>query len=105
VLRRQHPQAGCEKDDLAREDTQLTLTTLLRTCAAWETDNTNDVSSLDVFVLLLEGCVGLGLLQLAHDLDVGTLCLAWTWLVTAIALYVTCTYKRRSAASWRRSAV
>jgi hypothetical protein len=76
VLRRQHPQAGCEKDDLAREDTQLALTTLLGACASGEANDTNDVSSLDVLVLGLEGCVGLRLLQLAHDLDVGALCLA-----------------------------
>jgi hypothetical protein len=77
VLCGQHPQAWCEEDDLAGKDTQLTLTTLLGTCAAGVPNDTDDVASLDVLVLVRKGDVGLGLLQLAHDLDRGALCLAW----------------------------
>jgi hypothetical protein len=77
VLRWQHPQAGREKNHLAREDTQLTLTTLLWASATWISDDTNDVSTLDVLMLLLEGYVGLGFLQLTHDLDIDTLSLAY----------------------------
>jgi hypothetical protein len=76
VLRWQHPQAGREKNDFASEDTQFTLTTLLGTGATWESDDTDDISTLDVLMLLLEGYVGLGFLQLTHDLDVDTLSLA-----------------------------
>lgn len=70
VLRWQHPQAGGEKNDLSGEDTEFTLTSLLGVCAAREADDTDDVASLDVLVLLLEGYIGLGFLQLAHDLDI-----------------------------------
>ena len=76
MLRRQHPQAGREKDHLAREDAQLTLTTLLGAGATWVSNDTDDVSTLDVLMLLLKGHVGLGFLQLTHDLDVDTLSLA-----------------------------
>lgn len=76
MLGRQHSQAWRQEDDLPGKDTEFTFTTLLGICATWESDNADDVSSLDVLVLLLKGNVGLGLLQLAHDLDCDTLCLA-----------------------------
>jgi hypothetical protein len=76
VFRWQHSQARSEKDYFAREDTQLALTTLLGTCATWEADDTDDVSTLDVLMLLLKRYVGLGFLQLAHDLNLGALSLA-----------------------------
>jgi hypothetical protein len=88
VLRRQHPQARCEKDDLPGEDTELALTTLLRACPAWEADDADDVSALYVLVLLLEGGVGLGFLQLAHDLDGGALSLACILLDLNIYCYL-----------------
>jgi hypothetical protein len=76
VLCWQHPQAGCEKDHFTSKDTELALATLLGACPAGEANNTDYVTSLDVLVLLLEGRVGLGLLQLAHDLNRGAFCLA-----------------------------
>ena len=76
MFRWQHSQARSEKDYFAREDTQLALTTLLGTCATWEADDTDDVSTLDVLMLLLKRYVGLGFLQLAHDLNLGALSLA-----------------------------
>ena len=81
MLCRQHPQAWCEENDFAREDTQLALTTLLGVGSSGETNDTNDITTLDVLMLLLEGYVCLGLLQLAHDLDANTLCLAYMSLV------------------------
>jgi hypothetical protein len=77
VLGRQHLQAWCEQDHLPGEDAELALTTLLGTCPAWEPDDADDVSALDVLVLLLEGNVGLGFLQLTHDLDGDALSLAY----------------------------
>jgi hypothetical protein len=77
----QHAQAWCEEDDLAGKDTELSLTTLLGVCSAGETNHTNDVSTLDVLVLLLEWYIGLGFLQLAHDLNGNTLCLAYSTLM------------------------
>lgn len=62
MLRWQHPQAGSKEDHFAREDTQLAFTTLLGTCATWEADDTDDVSTLDVLMLLLKRYVGLGFL-------------------------------------------
>jgi hypothetical protein len=78
VLCWQHPQAWCEKDDLPGKDAELALTTLLGICPAWVPDDADDVSALDVLMLLLEWYVGLGFLQLAHDLDSDALSLACT---------------------------
>jgi hypothetical protein len=76
VLGGQHPQAGCEEDDLGGEDAELTVTALLGGSAARETDDTDNVATLDVLVLLREGDIALGVLQLAHDLDGDALGLA-----------------------------
>jgi hypothetical protein len=88
VLCRQHPQAWCEEDHLPGEDTELALTTLLGTCPAWESDNTDEVSALDILVLLLERNVGLGFLQLTHDLDGNTLSLAYVLLDMTVCCYL-----------------
>jgi hypothetical protein len=77
MLCRQHAQAWCEQDDFTGKDAELALTTLLGTCAAWVSNDADDVSTLNVLVLLLEGSVGLGLLQLAHDLNGHTFSLAY----------------------------
>lgn len=84
VLCRQHPQTWRQEDYLAGEDTQLAFTTLLGRCASREANDANDVTTLDVLVLLLERCIGLGLLQLAHDLYRNAFCLAYTLLASAI---------------------
>jgi hypothetical protein len=76
VLCRQHPQAWREKNNLPGKDTELALTTLLGTCPAWVPDDADNVSALDVLMLLLEWYVGLGFLQLAHDLNSDALSLA-----------------------------
>lgn len=69
----QHSQAWCQEDNLTGKNTEFSLTTLLGICSSGETNNTNDISSLNVLMLLLERNIGLGLLQLAHDLN----CLAF----------------------------
>lgn len=91
MLCRQHPQAGCEQDDLAREDAELALTALLGARSAWKANDTDYVSALDVLVLLLERRVGLGFLQLAHDLDSGAFRLACK-LSAAATLLTDCRY-------------
>lgn len=70
VLGGQHPQAGSEENDLLSEDTEVsTIGAVLRSSDTRPADDTNDVSTLDVLVLLLERNIALGVLELAHDLD------------------------------------
>jgi hypothetical protein len=69
MLSRQHPQAGSQQNDFRSEDTEITaIGTALGSSHTRPTDNTNDVATLDVLVLLLEGNIALGVLELAHDL-------------------------------------
>jgi hypothetical protein len=55
-----------------REDTQFASGVVLGAGPAGESNNSNDISTADIFVLLLE--IPLGVLALAHDLDTHTLC-------------------------------
>lgn len=105
MLSWQHPQAGGKKNDLTSKDAELALSTLLGVRSAWETDDTNDVSTLDVLVLFLKGHIGLGLLLLTHDLDGNTLGFAYILLMGAVYSMIHYTYKHRSVASWKQSAV
>ena len=69
MLSGQHPQAGSQKNDFRGEDTEITaIGTALGSSHTWPADNTDDVSALDDLVLLLEGNIALGVLELAHDL-------------------------------------
>lgn len=58
-----------QEDDLGGEDGQLTVITVLRRSATRETDNTNDITSSEVLMLLLEWDAAGGILCLAHHLD------------------------------------
>ena len=65
----QHPQARSQQDDFRSEDTEITaIGTALGSSHTRPADNTNDITTLDVLVLLLEGNITLGVLELAHDL-------------------------------------
>ena len=62
-------QTGRQEDDLGSEDRQLTIVTVLGGSASRETDNTDNVASTEVLVLLLEWDTASGVLCLAHNLD------------------------------------
>jgi hypothetical protein len=69
MLSGQHPQAGSQQNDFRGEDTEVTTVGAVLGCShTGPADNTNDVSALDVLVLLLERNIALGVLELAHDL-------------------------------------
>jgi hypothetical protein len=69
MLSRQHPQARSQQDDFRSEDTEITaIGTALGSSHTGPADNTDDVSALNDLVLLLEGNIALGVLELAHDL-------------------------------------
>ena len=73
----QHPQARGQQNDFRGEDTEITaIGAALGSSHARPADNTDDVSALDVFVLLLEWNITLGVLKLAHDLYIHALGLA-----------------------------
>lgn len=66
-------QAGGQKNELGGEDGKLTIVTVLGGCTAGETDNTNDITTTDVLVLILERNIAGDILGLAHDLNLDTL--------------------------------
>lgn len=72
MLRGQHAQAGCEKNNLLGEDGELSLVVLsLGGSPAGETDDSDDISTVEV--LVLGKVVANGLLRLGEDLDLDTL--------------------------------
>lgn len=68
---REGVQARREKDDLGSEDRQLTIRPVLGASATRETDNADDITSPQVFMLSLEANIASSILSLANDLDLG----------------------------------
>lgn len=66
-------QAGGQKNKLSGEDRELAIVTVLGGGTAGETDNSDNITTTDVLVLLLEGGAASGELGLTHDLDLDTL--------------------------------
>lgn len=65
----QHPQAWGEENNLLGENTEVsTVRAVLGGSHTGPSNNTDDVTTLDVLVLLLKRNVALGVLELAHDL-------------------------------------
>lgn len=62
-------ETGSEKLDLCGEDGQFTLITGLGVTATWETGDTDDISSSQLFVLIGEGNIARGVLGLAQNLE------------------------------------
>lgn len=71
VFGREGVQARREKDDLGSEDRQLTIRPVLGASATRETDNADDITSPQVFMLSLEANIASSILSLANDLDLG----------------------------------
>jgi hypothetical protein len=65
-------QARSEEDDLGSEDGKLSIVTVLGRGATGETDDTDDITTAEKLVLLLERLAS-SILGLAHDLDLDTL--------------------------------
>lgn len=66
-------QARRQKDDLSRKDRKLTIGSVLGASPTGESNNTDNVASPEVLVLLLERHVASGVLTLAHNLHLDTL--------------------------------
>lgn len=73
VLRGDGVQAGSQEHNLLGEDGKLSIGTVLGGTATGESDDTDNVTSPQVFVLVLEGDVSAGVLGLAHNLHLNAL--------------------------------
>lgn len=77
MLGGQHPQAGGEEYDLLGENTEVSTVGAVLGCSHTRpSNNSDDVTTLDVLVLLLKRNVALGVLELAHNLHSLSLSLA-----------------------------
>lgn len=66
-------QARRQKDDLSRKNRKLTIGSVLGASPTGESNNTDNVTSPEVLVLLLKWHLASGVLTLAHDLHLDTL--------------------------------
>lgn len=66
-------QAGCEENNLRRKDGELTICSVLGVTATRESDDANDISSAQLLMLSLERNIALGMLSLAHNLNLDSL--------------------------------
>lgn len=73
MLGRNGVQARRQKDDLSRENRKLTIGSVLGASPTGESNNTDNVTSPKVLVLLLKRHIASGVLTLAHDLHLNTL--------------------------------
>lgn len=62
-----------EKDDLRRKDRELALVAVLGVAAAGEADDSNDISSAELFMLVFKRNITLDILGLCQDLKLGVL--------------------------------
>lgn len=74
VLGGNRVQAGCQKDDLGGEDGKFAVRAVLGVRTARETDNTNDITSPELLMLLLKWHITGSKLSLADHLNLGALC-------------------------------
>lgn len=73
MLGRDGVQARCQKHNLRREDGKFTIGPVLGATTARESNNTNNITSPEVLMLLLKGDAAGSVLALAHDLYLYTL--------------------------------